>query len=384
MRRIWGASATVLCCLALVSVPVTAAEPAEGIGLPGSIWQPAEGGATYYFVHPDGTMVVYRDGAIGLGIWEPSGDASLAGRVDFKLRHDGEWGSLANRSEWAMDESADAATVTLTESFIGADGVAQPLRTEDLTLERLHMAPMPEDAFAETPPDPGWQPVIGPSLYDRTEARVSYEPYSPPNYSVDHADGTSLFLNPYVGDGVGLWAAIADGRSLGTSWYPSWRGNSTPLVGQSTASKGGSLSTRYGTTAGFEGSAYSSPMRFEPLDGELTAPDPSLWPTTGSVWVEPSPSDDGQMARTAYLADGTLVTVHPRYGVGVGMWQPVDEDTFVSNILYKGGDWSLRAESTVSEDGESLVTRWQADANLGNPAEDEAGTSTASRMHLEP
>ncbi len=78
------------------------------------------------------------------------------------------------------------------------------------------------------------------------------------------------------------------------------------------------------------------------------------------------------------------MTTHPKYGIGVGEWLPIDEDTIASNILYKGGDWSLKAESTVSEDGESLSTRWEADANLGNPAEDAAGSSTASRMHLEP
>ena len=78
------------------------------------------------------------------------------------------------------------------------------------------------------------------------------------------------------------------------------------------------------------------------------------------------------------------MSVHPKYGVGVGTWQPVDEDTFASNILYKGGKWSLKAESTVSGDGESLVTRWVAESHWSNPAEDEAGTSTASRMRLEP
>jgi hypothetical protein len=66
------------------------------------------------------------------------------------------------------------------------------------------------------------------------------------------------------------------------------------------------------------------------------------------------------------------------------MWQPVDEDTFVSNVLYKGGLWSLVAASTYGADGESLVTRWEADAHWTNPADDEAGTSTASRMHLAP
>ena len=125
-------------------------------------------------------------------------------------------------------------------------------------------------------------------------------------------------------------------------------------------------------------------MRFKPLEGELVAPDPSLWPTTGTVWSEDDGDQDGQVERTAYFADGTLLTVHPRYGVGVGMWQPVDEGTFVSNILYKGGLWSVIAESTYSEDGESLTTRWEADAHWTNPADDEAGTSTASRMQLDP
>ena len=385
MRKLWAATAAVLCCLMFAGVPAAAAEPAESGGLPGSLWL-ADGSLTrYYFVHPDGTMVVSALGAIGLGVWEPSGDGGLTSRVDLKRRHEGEWGTLTSHSEWVVDESADTATVTSTESFIGADGIAQPLRTESLTLDRLHMAPMPENAFAETPPDRGWQAVIGPSLLDRAEAGVYTEPYSPPNYNVNHADGTGLTLNPYVGDGVALWTPVGDGHLLTTAWYPMWRGSRTPLVGQSTISEqSGSLRGSYGTSDGWEGSGYSSPMRFEPLDGEFAVPDPSLWPTTGSVWVEPSPNDDGQMARTAYLADGTLVSVHPKYGVGVGMWQPVDEDTFASNILYKGGDWSLKAESTVSGDGESLVTRWVAEAHWSNPAEDEAGTSTASRMRLEP
>lgn len=382
MRRIWATGVAALCCLLLTSVAATAAGSDESSGLSGSIWQPAEGGATYYVIHPDGTMVVHRGGLIGLGVWEPTGDLSLTGRVDFMRRQSGELGTLTNRSEWAMDESRDAAMVTSTDSFVGADGVAQPMGTESLTLERLHMAPMPANAHAETPPDPGWQATIGPSLYDRTEAGVSYEGTSPPNYNLKHADGTSLALNPWVGDGVGLWAAVDDGWWNATAWYPLWRGSATPLVGQSSTSESGIVSTSYGTADGFEGSSGAMPMRFESIDGELAIPDPSLWPTTGSVWVEPSGDDDGQVARTAYLADGTVVTVHPRYGVGVGLWQPVDEDTFVSNILYKGGDWSLKAESTVGQDGESLTTRWEAEAYWTNPAEDEAGTSTASRMHL--
>ena len=385
MRGMRTAVAATLCCLLLAGVPVVAAEPAEGIGLPGSIWQQAEGGADFYIMHPDGTMVVSGLGAIGLGLWEPSGDRALTSRVDFKRRYDGRWGTLTSRSEWVVDESTDTATVTSTESFIGADGVAQPLGNESTTLNRLHMAPMPENAFAVTPVDPGWEAVIGPSLYDRSEAGVYYEAYSPPNYDVQHADGTGLALNTNVGDGVVLWAPVGEGRLLNTRWYPAWRGSRTPLVGQYTVNEQtGSLSGSYGTPDGFEGSVYASAMRFEPLDGELAVPDPGLWQTTGRVWVEPSPNDDGQMVRTAYLADGTVVTVHPRYGVGVGMWQPVDEDTFVSDIRYKGGQWSLKAESTVGEDGESLVTRWEADANLGNPAGDQAGTSTATRMHLEP
>jgi hypothetical protein len=383
MRRIRAAGVAALCCLLLTGVCAAAAEPAESSGLSGSIWQPAEGSATYYVIHPDGTMVVHRGGSIGLGVWEPTGDLLLTGRVDFRRRQSGEWGTQTNRSQWVIDESAGAATVTSTDSFVGADGVAQPLGTESLTLERLHMAPMPANAHAETPPDPGWQAIIGPSLYDRTEAGVSYEALSPPNYALKHADGTSMALNPYVGDGVGLWAAVDDGWWNATMWYPRWRGSTTPLVGQSRASETGAVSTSYGTTDGFEGSAGAMPMRFESLAGELAIPDPSLWPTTGSVWVEPSGNDDGQMAWTAYLADGTIVTVDPRYGVGVGLWQPVDEDTFVSHILYKGGDWSLKAESTVGEDGESLATRWEAEADWTNPAEDEAGTSTARRMHLE-
>ena len=384
MRRICISVVAMLGCLLLASVPVATAQSVPGDGLPGSIWQPVEGGASFYIVHPDGTIVVSNLGAVGLGLWEPRGDSALTSQVDFKRRYDGRWGTLISRSDWVVDESADAATVTTTESFVGADGVPEPLGTESMTLKRLHMAPMPENAHAATPADLGWQPVLGPSLYSRDEAGVYVEPYSPPNYSLNHADGTSLAVNPYVGDGVGLWAIVGDGWSNATMWYPTWRGSRTPLVGQSVVSETGALSTSYGTADGFEGSAYSSPMPFKPLEGELVVPDPSLWPTTGTVWSEDDWDQDGQVERTAYFADGTLLTVHPRYGVGVGMWQPVDEDTFVSNVLYKGGLWSLVAASTYGADGESLVTRWEADAHWTNPADDEAGTSTASRMHLAP
>lgn len=386
MRRIWAAGAAIVVCLSLGGMPVSAAELSESTGMVGSIWQPETGTATYVIVHPDGTMVVqHATRGIGLGVWEPTGDGSLSSRVDFTSGHQGERGTHTSRSDWLVDDATEIATLTSEETFTGPDGVPQPLETSTLTLRRLHMAPMPENAVAPTPPDTGWQAVIGPARYDRSEAGVMIEPYSPPNHTLEHADGTTLFLNPYIGDGVGLWAPVGEDAYVGTAWFPRWRGPNDALVSQSLVNEEtGRASGRYGTSDGFEDSMYSMPMRFEPLEGDLVAPDPDLWPTIGSVWQEPYAEDDSRMVRVAYLADGTAVTTHPRYGVGVGEWRPIDEDTFASNILYKGGDWSLKAESTLSEDGESLTTRWQADANLGNPAEDEEGTSTANRMRLEP
>ncbi len=156
------------------------------------------------------------------------------------------------------------------------------------------MAPMPENAVAPTPPDPGWQAVIGPARYDRSEAGVMVEPYSPPNYTLEHADGTALFLNPYVSDGVGLWAPVGERAYVATAWFPRWRGANSPLVSQALANEDtGSKSRRYGTSNGFEGTSYEMPMRFEPLEGDLAAPDPGLWPTIGSVWQEPYAEGDG-------------------------------------------------------------------------------------------
>ena len=115
MRRTWAAVVAALWCLLLTSVSATA-ESGESSGLSGSIWQPADGSAIYYVMHPDGTMVVHRGSSIGLGVWEPSGDLLLTGRVDFTRRQSGEWGTLTNRSEWVIDASGDAAMVTSTGS----------------------------------------------------------------------------------------------------------------------------------------------------------------------------------------------------------------------------------------------------------------------------
>ena len=92
---------------------------------------------------------------------------------------------------------------------------------------------------------------------------------------------------------------------------------------------------------------------------------------------------DGLATRSAYLADGTVISVHPEYGEGVGLWQPTGPDTLVSDIRYRNGRVQLRAQSTVDAGGETLSTRYVLKADsTGMP--ETTGTSTATRLRLQP
>jgi hypothetical protein len=86
----------------------------------------------------------------------------------------------------------------------------------------------------------------------------------------------------------------------------------------------------------------------------------------------------------AYLADGTVVARDPRYGTGIGNWQPVDADTMLSVIRFStrlGQDHRIWAESTVAPDGATLTIRSEHQDKSTDPRVD-VETVTAVRLSL--
>jgi hypothetical protein len=193
-----------------------------------------------------------------------------------------------------------------------------------------------------------------------------------------HGDGTSFFTSPR-GSGVGLWITSGpDTRAL-TGWaeLPDMRSHEG-WVGQ--------LRHRallVGTTEAFEGLLPAAPRRLVGIDGApLTPADADLWPDEGTVWLE---STELGTSITAYLTDGTIIARDPRHGVGVGYWQPLENDTIASWVSFPsapGSGKQMRSEARMAPDEESMsMTSILKDNETGS--EDER-TATVTRLHLEP
>jgi hypothetical protein len=401
MRRLWAASAAIVLCAALLPLAGLGADPTEDVGLTGSLWvSRGEGtGDTYYTLHPDGTVVTMtgnstdQSRAVGLGVWEPTGERSLTATWAYAdadpLTHMLP-GTSTYRSEWLIDEPAESATLTYNASFERLSGDVVPAETGSRTLERLHMQPLPTFAEAPVPPEPAWSLALGPASHGPGAGSVSTISPShasdPPEYLVAHADGTYFYTSPYGGNGVGLWAPSGEETAALTSWFGEWPNHSVAqLVIELKRVLSSYTLGSYGSSEAFEGSFSATSEAFRPMDPDapLASPDPALWPSTGSLWVESL--EDGQAARTAYLSDGTVISVHPEYGVGAGLWQPIDADTFASWIGYatqRSVDWQVRAESTISADGETLTSDYILEKKSNDTAP-ETGTSTATRVRPE-
>jgi hypothetical protein len=369
----------------LDQAPTAIASPSpDASGLTGSLWaDQSEFSWVYYLLHPDGSMVSLDSAYapdLGMGVWTPTGERTLATTVAFLVAG----GQATQRSEWDIDEAAETASMTYTLVTEATAGKPKAPESGTVTLTRLHLAPMPPDATYPTPPEPAWRNELGRPLYPLSDAGVAIEPYDPDNYDLSNADGTSLSLNAYVGTGLGLWAPTGEWSSVGTAWYPGWL-HDPPAVAEAVGDPSGSFSARYGSSKAFEDTSSGQNMTLELAagDGPLASPDPAALPVLARVWVEPA--DNGRASRIAWLADGTIVAVHARYGMGMGLWRPTTDGRIASTIVYLYDTWRQEATSTIGADGQSLQSDWvvttQHDAT--GPTE-EAGTSTSTLMQVEP
>jgi hypothetical protein len=384
MRRSWAAGAAIVMCLGLGGVPAVAQSPApSGAGLPGSLWHDTtDGQDVFYVIHPDGTLVSFgpvggRAAGFGVGVWEPTGERSLTST----LVHLGGDATTTHQATWEMDEAAETATLTRTTTVEREDGSSVTDETATDTLERLHLAPMPEEARWPTPPEPAWSLGLGPAIHLALGPTLLGVCKDPAGFYVIHADGTGITVSTFTGQGVTLWAPTGPLTLVSTGWYPRWHLDPPAVVEWLSTDTGSGFRLQYGTSNGFEGSAIERIIGVVPIDQPLPETDPAWWPPRGAVWVEQA--DDGPVTHTAYLADGTVVSLHPDYGIGVGPWRPTGPDTFASTIWYRDGRVQLRAESTVSADGETLTSRFA----LLDPypkGDVQTGTSTATRMHVGP
>jgi hypothetical protein len=136
-----------------------------------------------------------------------------------------------------------------------------------------------------------------------------------------------------------------------------------------------------GDEEGFDGLLPAAPRHLIAVNGRSVGPAGSgLWDEMGSVWLEPT---ELGTAITAYLTDGTVIARDPRYGVGAGYWQPLDAHTIASWVGFPTPhEVQIRSEATIATDRESMSkTSILRDANTGS---EEAGSVTATRLHLEP
>jgi hypothetical protein len=377
------------------SAPPASTAPAEG--LTGSVWvaHRADRPDVYLVVHPDGSLVAFIDRVatikegLGIGVWEPIGDDSLVGTLRFGSGDPLDarrGGSSLYHLEGTIDGSNERATLAYTGASRRGNGDALPETSGTLELERLHMLPMPADVRADTPAEPAWSLARGPALHGGVTGMVmSVAPEhagDPSSYVIQHADGTTFVAGPYGGDGVGLWLPGAEDTVLTTGWAGTWPDHAVADSVNEVTLAGSTINVRYGTSDAFEGTYQADPACLYPMsDTELLPePDPALWPDEAMVWTEDLP--DGGVATTAYFPDGTVVTSHPTYGVGVGLWQPIDVDSIATWIGYateRSFRWRLRGEGTLGQDGETLTMDYLLQ-NLNWTRDPEPGSSTATRM----
>jgi hypothetical protein len=377
------------------TAPPASTAPAEG--LTGSVWvaHRADRPDVYLVVHPDGSLVASIDRVatikegLGLGVWEPTGDHTLVGTLRFgsgDTLDAQRSGSSLYHLEGSVDDAGETATLAYTGASVRGTGEAQPETSGTLQLERLHMLPMPADARAETPAEAGWSLARGPALHGKgsgTVMSVAPEHAADPSaYVIDHADGTSFGASPYGGMALALWAPAGEDTLLRTAWGGTWPAHEVAVSVDQVTPAGSAFDVAYGTSDAFEGTYQAEPACLYPMsDSEpLPEPDPALWPDEAMVWTEELA--DGGVATTAYFPDGSVVTSHPTYGVGVGLWQPIDDATFAIWIAYateRSFKWRLRGEGTLGPDGQTLSMDYLLQ-NLNWTTDPEPGTSTATRM----
>ena len=381
--------------LALQVGPQVASGPAAPENAAGSIWleRDSDGLPTYYVLHGDGIAVGFsQEFGIGLGEWAPLDDRSLSAELGFtgidaplySYVHL-EPGTADLRFTAELDEVGDRMTLTYDENDVGFS---------TSTAERKKMAPMPPEAEVVTPPDPGWQPEVGIYSHGPDESNVTIERYGGrPNQALEHSDGTWVSINSWVGPGVGLMAEPDEYHGIMTAWFTEDDPDDPdllPLVGMvSIDPETGAMTNRYGDSNGF----YDSAPMASQAEPEVAEVDPAWWPSLGSLWVEER--EDGPSVTTAIHADGTILTIDPYRGVGVGNWTPTGPDSASVVIDYYDmdptldgitrGDSTLLGELQMDEAHENATIDFTDENELTNDpdAEDQNGSATLKRQPLE-
>jgi hypothetical protein len=323
----------------------------------GSIWleRHDDSPGTFYVLHGDGLMTGFnRDLGIGVGQWLPIDEGSIEAQLSF-TGSDSQYlqlepGTADLHFVGTLDDAGDHMTLTYDDNGLGMTTTS---------VERQKMAPMPPEAETVTPPDTGWLPATGIHSHGLDESGVTLEEYGGrPNMTLEHSDGTWVSINSWVGPGVGLITAPDEYHGILTAWWVNDDPDTTlPLVGQvSVDPETGAVTNAYGDSEGFVDSA---PMERQEL-GEVPEPDEAWWPSLGSIWVEAR--EGGPDVMTALHADGTVLTIDPYRGVGVGSWRPTGVDTATVTIDYydvdlthetvSPGPATLRGELRFAEDGE--------------------------------
>lgn len=400
MKSVAGA-AVLVASLWLTGPAALGADPPGPDGVRGSIWRGLNGEdpAFYLILHADGTLLGI-DPYLGysVGEWQPNDERTISGvmvaaDVD-PDRFTNSPGVATVRWEAAVEDGGETLDGSWTGTLEPADGTAPSTIDDTFLLARLHSAPMPPEAIASTPPDPGWQPVLSPVAGGG--GWVDFEPYDPPNHNVNHPDGTSFSFNAWVGPGVGLGWPVDETSGIGTTWFTNRDPDFPPLVGEGKDNpEGTGYSVRYGTSEGYTDTGTGTYMTLTAPDGTpLAAPDPTLWPELGSAWIE----RNGDQAPSLWIvwADGTVLHIDPGLGTGLGLWQPTGEGIATIAIRYNvayqrarentmRGVADLTGEMTIDEAAATLTTTYDVKIT-GEPrkAVEPSGTMVADRIELEP
>lgn len=359
----------------------------------GSIWleRHDDGLSTFYVFHGDGIVTGFHpELGIGVGLWQATGANALTATIDFTGTDITYTQLVPGTAEFRFDGQLNDAGDSMTLTY---DANAIDLSTT--IAERLEMAPMPPEAGVETPPDAGWQPQVGITSHGADESGITIERYGGrPNYNLEHSDGTWVSINSWVGPGVGHMAMPDEYHGIATVWYVHDNPDYTdPLVGMVTTDpETGEETNAYGTSDGFTDSAPMEPQEvLDPATDSqpLVEPDPSWWPALGSLWLEAY--DDGPAVITAIHADGTLLTIDPYRGVGVGSWQPTAMDRAAVVIDYYDtdpaldsvvrGDTTLRGELQFDPSGDTATVDYRIEGKpaIGDPVE-ETGSMSMERV----
>jgi hypothetical protein len=372
--------------------PDASEEPTVAAAPTGSVWlaESAEGLDSYLTLHPDGTVTQRVNGSgtpVGLGLWRPTGEHSLASVMVFldadPAKHL-KYGSSTYRADWVLDETDGSGSLTWTATARPGDGSAPFEASGELKLTRQHQAPLPAEARYPLPDISEWRlgtSLMGSMRVPGTVSAIENLDYCDGNgeeYMVAHGDGT-LFFAGQGGSGVGLWIDSGPGTTAVTAWSESFGLNTPtrPWVGERTAGL-----VLAGDQDVLDRRLSAVPLGIEQMDGRpLPEVDDGLWPPSGSVWLE---TTDQGMSVNAFLRDGTVVSRHSRYGTGAGYWRPVDADTIAYSVAYalvSLQDQHIRGEATIAADGSTMSIEYQhVDRNRDL---DETGEASATRLYLD-